>query len=258
MQTKQKIAVIGMARTGTTLMASSLDQIPGVRVCWREIFNPNVANRHADVATEGLPPPPPNSEDQIARSHWFNEQALPQLRDECETHYGYKIVDASLARSSDIMPLSLSDPGLKVIVMSRNPMAAYLSNCVCMTDNVWDRTLEQGPLASPPPTSNMDMMNEWVQRTVQFWQLVTTSPWAKAIVTYKELVLHYDDTMKKVCEWLGCEWNGADKPLSRTRPEMVKERIPDMAEIWPITPALWARDMYKILSEEPSPEGPYV
>ncbi len=227
-------------------------------MCWREIFNPDVPNRHTDVAAEGLPPIPADANDQIARSHWFNEQVLPQLRDECETHYGYKITDASLRRIPDLTPLALSDPGLKVIVMSRNPMAAYLSNCVCMTDNVWDRTLEQGPLASPALTSNIQMLQEWVNRTIAFWQLVTTMPWAKAIVTYKELVLNYQDTMTNVCEWLGCAWNAADKPLSRTRFEMVKERIPDMSQIWPVTPAFWARDMYEILSEEPGPEGPHV
>jgi hypothetical protein len=82
--TKQKIAVIGMARPGTTLMARSLDQIPGVRMCSFEVFNPNLQNRVHDVAKENLPAAPADTGDVAARSRWFNEQVLPALREQSE------------------------------------------------------------------------------------------------------------------------------------------------------------------------------
>jgi len=227
-------------------------------MCSREIFNPNIPNRRSDCIAEGLPEPPADTDDVLARSNWFNEQALPQLERECDTHYGYKIIDASLSRQADIAGLALSDPAMKIIVMSRNPLATFISNCVCMVDNIWDRTLEDGPIASPMPQFSMRHMDEWVTRTVAFWQMVTHMSCAKAIVTYTDLVLDYHGQMQQLCQWLGGEWPGTPKPLSRTRPEMVKDRLPNMSQVWPIAPAFWARDMYEVLSEEPHDLGPHI
>jgi len=239
-------------------MAASLNQVPGVRMCWRELFNPNNTHRIVACEQEGVPleggvPLAPQAE-----SAWFNDKVLPALAQDCETHYGYKIIDASFYKRPEIVPLALGDTDMKVVVMSRNPMAVYISNCVCMADNVWVRTLDEGPLASQTPIFNEKNCAEFVNRTGAFWQMVTGMPWARAIVTYQELMLDYQGTMQKVCEFLGTEWTGAEKPLSRTRPEMVKDRVPDTCNLWPFTPSFWGRDMYEVLAEEECPEGPHV
>jgi len=192
------------------------------------------------------------------RAAWFNGQVLPELQRGDETHYGYKIVDASLALQPDIGPLALSDPDLKVIVMSRNPMAGWLSNSVCMADNIWRREVAEGPLESRSPVTSQEWMQQWVHRTTMFWQMVTQMPWERSVVTYTELCLNYQEVMSQICDWLELEWNGAEKPLSRTRPEMVRDRKLNVDEIWRCTPGFWARDMYEVLAEEPHSAGPHV
>jgi len=201
-------------------------------VCHADLFHPASAVRaaaHLDYFGTATSPFAPG---EVSPHHYLSAVALVPQRD--ETTVGV-YVPHRLVREYDLYDLleeQTREGGFSVVQVVRNPVACFVSWKQAQQSGVWTRGWDdRGPLYPPTPVRlDPAELTGFCRTHAATAAKIRAAVSDRLDVTYRELVLHYQDTMRKVFDHVELP----DEPiLARPACRRLRNRpVPDRATNW--------------------------
>ncbi len=228
-----RFVILGMGRTGSNLLATSLRSHPDV-LCYGELFNNAQMGKRVDWGVDGH----------------RSTQALAQLREEDTAQFidrylfgkkplnvaavGFKLFyyHATEGSTAEIWNRIESD-NIKVIHLRRkNLLETHLSMSKALSDRNWSTLSRKkgGPESSTVELSYDELDASFTQ--IREWEAEFARRFPESFdLSYEDLVADYGGHMRKVSEFLGLEWFPMATPLRKQSSRPVWEKIANYDEL---------------------------
>ena len=219
--------IIGHARSGTGFLRSSIESHPRA-ICLGELLHAHneeirkVNHRRYFSDRDWLKFKTGIPFTQLAVDY-LDQKIWPAAK--CEHAFGFKLLFWQIEFFDLWKYLSAKAVDLKIINVTRNPIAVYVSLEQAKMNQQWIRQSGEKAVKAQPVEINIKAFNKHIHKMLQHRKKIIDLAMNICEVQYADLVKNYQATMNKVYEFLDLQPHKATPSLSKQQNWNIQNRI---------------------------------